>query len=57
MKEYLLKKINHICQYLLRLDIQTEDTNDETYKKLINEEIEFYKNKLIEYSKLYEKNI
>ena len=57
MQDYLLKKIHQICQYLLRLDSQTEDTSNESYKKLINEEIDFYKNKLIEYSKLYEKNI
>ena len=57
LKDLLSEKLINIISYLRRLDIQKEAIdNNEEYIKLLNEEIDFYKNKLCDYSILL-KNI
>ena len=55
--DLLSEKLINIISYLRRLDIQKNaiDNNEECIK-LLNEEIDFYKNKLCDYSILL-KNI
>ena len=43
----------NIINYLQSLYTQKNETNNESYKKLINDEIEFYNKKLNDYSHLY----
>ena len=52
-KSIISKKLLNVISYLLNLDIQKNEINNEDYIKLINEEKEFYKKKLYEYSILY----
>ena len=56
--DLLSEKLINIISYLRRLNIQKEAIidNNEEYIKLLNEEIDFYKNKLCDYSILL-KNI
>ena len=56
LKDLLSEKLINIVSYLRRLDIQKEAIDNEEYIKLLNEEIDFYKNKLCDYSILL-KNI
>ena len=49
----IFNKINNIVHYLIVLESHKIDSIDDNYIKLINEEIEFYKNKLYDYCKLY----
>ena len=49
----IFNKINNIVHYLIVLEAQKIESTDEHYVKLISEEIEFYKKKLFEYSKIY----
>jgi ABC-type taurine transport system substrate-binding protein len=49
----IAKKLNNVINYLHSLDIQKSELADDTYIKLINEEIDFYKKKLYDYSHLY----
>ena len=49
----IFNKINNIVHYLIVLETHRTETTDENYIKLIIEEIEFYKKKLYEYSKIY----
>ena len=57
LKDLLSEKLINIISYLRRLDIQKNAIdNNEEYIKLLNEEIDFYKNKLCDYSILL-KNI
>ena len=48
------KKLNNVITYLHSLDIQKSELADDTYIQLINEEIDFYKKKVYDYSNLYE---
>ena len=43
----------NVILYLQRLNIQSDELKNENYKQLINDEIDFYKKKLIDYSNLY----
>ena len=52
-KSIISKKLLNVINYLLNLDIQKNEINNEDYIKLINEEKEFYKKKLYDYSILY----
>jgi hypothetical protein len=52
-KSIISKKLLNVINYLLNLDIQKNEINNEDYIKLINEEKEFYNKKLYEYSILY----
>ena len=46
-------KLMNIISYLKLLNIQRDEMKNENYIKLINDEIDFYKKKLIDYSNLY----
>jgi len=52
-KSIVSSKIMNVILYLQRLNIQSDELKNENYKQLINDEIDFYKKKLIDYSNLY----
>ena len=52
-KSIVSSKIMNVLLYLQRLNIQSDELKNENYKQLINDEIDFYKKKLIDYSNLY----
>ena len=49
----LAKKLTNVINYLHSLDIQKNDITNDIYIQLINDEIDFYKKKLYDYSNLY----
>ena len=52
-KSIVSGKIMNVILYLQRLIIQRDELKNENYKQIINDEIDFYKKKLIDYSNLY----
>ena len=52
-KSIVSSKIMNVILYLQRLIIQRDELKNENYKQIINDEIDFYKKKLIDYSNLY----
>ena len=52
-KSIVSSKIMNVILYLQRLNIQSDELKNKNYKQLINDEIDFYKKKLIDYSNLY----
>ena len=52
-KSIVSSKIMNVILYLQRLNIQSDELKNENYKQLINDEIDFHKKKLIDYSNLY----
>ena len=52
-KFIVAKKLINVINYLHSLDIQKSELTNDIYIQLINDEIEFYKKKLYDYSNLY----
>ena len=52
-KSIISVKLMNVINYLQRLVIERDEFGSENYKQLINDEIDFYKKKLIDYSNLY----
>ena len=49
----IAKKLTNVINYLHSLDIQKSELTNDIYIQLINDEIDFYKKKLYDYSNLY----